>query len=1424
MVPPFMKFLQLCFFCLIPLSGISQTIAVETQFFNEETDLSRYANFIHKDSRGLIWVGTQYGLYRFDGTRFTHFNENVGLPFRQIMEIYEDSEGWFWLYKNCHNKPNCEKDLAFFHPLTREVLTFEQRFGEKVSVRANQIQSLVQDAQNIYFTADHKFLIWSGKKGIQEIPLRGLSSTPFLFSKVNDNLFGALLMDDFKDTGLHNPDISIKYLAFDLMGNLKQAPKALPKIGFTPKNLFEISRKAFEFDRLRVGSFEINIDANGGLNIEKLPFSMPLLKGSSPYFDYDEQLYANENGEIFDVALNKKVELTSSVRSGNGLFSVFWVKNKGKDSFFRQLNVNNGVRHYYFDEETNMLWSAIAGGVKVFHFKKQFFHQVYNKTGGNNLGEAVFFFDDDKVLLKTVATLFLNNQQGNHTDFYPDYPFRGEKDNLSTFCQERTDDDFWGMGWYGHLYKISKRDLSFIKYPRPKEIQKVRALIKDGNQLWIGTTGLYLFDIDQGVFAEYDQYNQFTELQSANIHYFKREGKDKLWICSDAGLYLCSKENGVLARYNAFEEAPFYLPAQNIFHISDAKDGGYWLATMNGLIHLTESSHGTSQTVPTFEWKNHTDKDGLQTNEILAAYEDDYGFVWMPTPHGLIQLQINSGLSKIYLKKDGLSNSGFQEYAHGRAKDGTLYFGGYVGFNIFHPKDFKDVDWNPEVELIITDFEQHKDETDKIEFQLKQIVEEGEIVLQPGDKFFNIRVALADYRGAGKHQFTYKIEGFSEEWHESRSNWIRISGLPYGDFTLKIKGRLPDGQFAAPGLSIPVKVIPPFYKTLWFNMLWVLSLLVAGPLFYKWRISNLQKKQLELEKVVSERTETIRLQNEELKNLDQVKSRFFANVSHELRTPVTLILGPLASILKGRRLNDKDNSLAELSHKNAKSLLTLINEILDLTKMESGKIELKEEAVGFYVLMQRLIGAFEGIAEQKSIQYQFNYQVKESLYLKLDKNKFEKLFNNLLSNAFKFSGQHGYVIVKVEESKNNIVISVQDSGRGIHPQDLPHIFERFYQSKLPNAPKEGGTGIGLSLSMEFAKLMKGKLWVESTFGKGSTFYFEFPKKEIFRDDDLAAIQVESFTKNQIALSKKEISSKAIPFALYSKPSSDQNLPFNLLLVEDNQNLREYIKLIIGDRYIVNTAENGKVAWEILNGSNKQNATLHGKPDLIISDIMMPEMDGYQLLQKLKGDDRFRSIPVIMLTALADLKDKLKSLRIGVDDYLTKPFEEEELKARISNLLKNSQERKNLHFQEGKVLTEERAGDIKFKKSKNKNDDAVASLKSPSPRRVTEADAQWLEKVEKNILENIGDFRFSIEQLASQMAMSRVHLYRRLKQMTGLSATEYLNEVRYCRARQILEEESPGAVKVVALEVGLKDFANFSRQFKKRYGKLPSEYL
>lgn len=557
-------------------------------------------------------------------------------------------------------------------------------------------------------------------------------------------------------------------------------------------------------------------------------------------------------------------------------------------------------------------------------------------------------------------------------------------------------------------------------------------------------------------------------------------------------------------------------------------------------------------------------------------------------------------------------------------------------------------------------------------------------------------------------------------------------------------------------------------------------LLAAASLLAYLRLKKQRKELLAKNEVIEE-------QAKQLQVLDHAKSKFFANITHELRTPLSIILGTIHSIDKRNLLPMNFANLLETAGQSAKQLEEMINRILDLRKLETGHMLLQPQPTLLYSFCKSHLENFASLAQHRGIFFSTDISIDEGLVVNLDREKNRQVFYNLLSNAFKFTPAGKSVEVAACVQEKNLVVTVTDRGEGIEPADLPHIFKRFYQSPGKHGSNRAGTGIGLSLSSDLAALQGGSITVNSKPGEGSVFTYSLPLSVASgRDNDMPGhlngdnVSVVEETRITTTGAGNEM--------LRLKPN---NKP-HVLLAEDDAGLQQYLHEILSDEFCVTVKENGKAAVEFLEQARNQHAV-----DIVVSDLMMPVMDGYELLRRIKSNDDTRHLPVIMLTARSQADDKLKALRIGVDDYITKPFVEEELLVRINNLIQNRQNREEVQPAQGEMIGNKPA--------------------------LSQADLEWLSAFEQFVRNNLADDRLAVSDMSEAFFMSESTLLRQLKRLTGLSPAQYRQEMRLTEARRILESGAFKTIREVAMKVGFADVRTFSRNFKARFGKLPSDY-
>ncbi len=684
--------------------------------------------------------------------------------------------------------------------------------------------------------------------------------------------------------------------------------------------------------------------------------------------------------------------------------------------------------------------------------------------------------------------------------------------------------------------------------------------------------------------------------------------------------------------------------------------------------------------------------------------------------------------------------------------------------------------------------------------------------------------SATSYDDVSANHFQYQLKGFDKKW----SGWTKeakkdYTALSAGDYTFRVRAKNIYGQLSSED-AFNFTILPPWHLSWWAYLLYGILGVAFIALVVKYRVRHLERKTRELEAIVSERTVKIRKQAEKLQELDQLKSQFFANISHEFRTPLTLILGPLEDVLaKIPDATTRDE--LRIMERNANRLMGLINQLLDLSRLESGKMELKASRGDLLAFLKGIVMSFASLAHRKNIDLQFDsVENQEGLLANayFDPDKMEKVFANLLSNAFKFTPDGGKISVQLsvnsDQSRdkklitdNCLLITIKDSGIGIPANRLPHIFDRFYQVDSSATRAYEGSGIGLALTKELIALHHGEIKAESKEGKGTVFTIRLPLGNSHLDSD----QIANDSNAELGMRNAELEESSqidIPHSTFDIPNSlkeqseiPEEVDLNrksefripnsefqnseiILIVDDYPDVRRYIRRTLEKDFQIIEAEDGKAGVA---------AAVENIPDLIISDVMMPEMDGYQLCETLKTNEKTSHVPVILLTARAGEEDKLAGLETGADDYLTKPFNSKELRTRVNNLIELRRNLRERYRKEG--------------------------ILQPKEIAVTSVEEQFLQKLVAIVEENLAEEDFNVEKLSSDLAMSRRQLLRKIRALTGQTPTDFVRSFRLKRAKQMMEKGA-GTISEIAYAVGFNNLAYFSRSFRKEYGKPPSEFV
>ncbi len=1364
---------------------ISQDQVLHSQFYGIEEGLShRDVQCIHQDRQGFMWFGTKYGLNRFDGYGFMWITEEKhGLPSNNIEFILEDMDGEMWLMETEGIYKYQVKSIAIFNPVTHHIQSLEEKFGADLPFVPTDIIGFAQNEKGhlVFVSKKHQLFTYTEEWKTYSIDLGEFSDLHLIHFAPNGEFWITV-----QERNSHQALIIL-----DDQGNIKK------RYRHPASNYLNV----YKFDESGGGRYfsaynNVVLGEQTVLFFYITPEGKQIIDSATVFNKSDVKFYNVATlGEVHETPSNYWVFTDKKQLSIIDKISGKTISTPNKQYF--NLETTNDI----FTDKNKIVWVATQFGIYRFQFKKPQFKKYLSdqkekghnelfacrqmtRDGNNHLWVRV---ENPQAVWKINLDSHEANDASKKKSSLPPLP---SLSNTNYAITQTSNGDIIYSG-SRDIFRVNPETHEYLRINTLESRRSIWAFYEDKfGRVWFGDqNNNELGYIENGDVAIVT--GQLSQTERLYIYQFlEKENADTLWLVTNGGLFtLDIKNKKLLDRFWSKGEGKYYFPFDNIYHVHRDGDGSFWMATGGyGIIHVNISAGGIDVT------EQFTRADGLPNNTIYAIYEDDFGNLWMSSDYGIAEFNKASKRFRGYTEKDGLAHNEFNRVSHFQDTEGNIYFGGLNGITAFHPKDLLGDTLTARPELVITNFEQFDGDQNKLINKLGDLRQQNTITIHPDDRFFRLEFALLTYNETDKIQYAFKVEGVDKDWIYQKENILRFSRLPYGNHVLHIKGQAANGLWSEKELQLDVVVIKPFYLQTWFLILTGLLFIISGPVFYFWRTARLRKRQEELEKTVEQRTyqiqedkkiietqnQTLEQQAVDLKSLEKLKSRFLANVSHELRTPLTLMLGPVNSLLKRKKKENDEKKLLQFIQRNAQQLQNLINEILDLSKLENNKLEVEEEPVAFYPYLKEQMAQFHSAATSYLLDFELKFQVDKSLNILLDKGKFEKIALNFLSNALKFTPSGGNVTLAVEGDDAQLQLSVRDTGPGIHPNDLPHVFDRFYQSKHANTRTEGGTGIGLSLVKELAGLLGGEVWVESELGMGSAFYFKFPKKTTSLIEN-GELTIENFTQTQ----------KAPIIAQGQQTIKPKQQTTTILVVEDNRDLREYLQFLLSD-YNVITAENGKVGLDCL----LQTADCQ----LIISDLMMPVMDGFQFLKKLKADDRWRHLPVIMLTAKVNARAKLKALRIGVDDYLTKPFQEEELKARIENLLRNYRERMAY-----------------FSVEKTREDSS-----GPSRPVIAAVDAEWLEVLENVCATHLADSRLKIDFAAAKMHLSERQFYRRLKQLTGLTPNQYLQEIRLQRAKDMLVEGTYATVKEVSAAVGFKDVRYFSELFERHFAAKPSE--
>lgn len=897
--------------------------------------------------------------------------------------------------------------------------------------------------------------------------------------------------------------------------------------------------------------------------------------------------------------------------------------------------------------------------------------------------------------------------------------------------------------------------------------------------LWIGTlkAGIDCFDRSSNRFIHYPSYATGSAPRSSYIAAIVEDNRHRLWFGTDAGLDVLNTITGGFTHYNL---------APNNFIICLLQDsrGWIWAGTRNGLYILNPEDGRVLASLDK--------KQGLPDNTVLNLLEDDAQTVWISSPAGISNIVIQKSGDgrprfrfKNYDELNNLQGRAFNENAALKMKSGLLLFGGPNGFNSVDPLYAKAR--SALYPLVFTDFQVFNrsvgvgDVINGRALLQQSIYKTDTIRLKYKENDFSVEFAELGFAQSEKDEYAYKLEGFNKDWLLTNGLHRRATytNLDPGTYLFRIKAADGNGGWSRKEAVLTVIISPPFWKTPLAFVLYAFVVIVSLLVGRKITVDKTRMRfAIEQQQKEAERMHA----------LDMMKIRFFTNVSHEFRTPLSLILSPLEKIAAG--LDADKRKQLQLVQRNARRLLNLVNQLLDFRKMEMQEFKLVPSRGDIIAFIKETALSFSDIAEKKDIPLSFHttLEVFETFF---DRDKLEKILFNLLSNAFKFTPPHGKIEVLVSrtpdengEAEGALQIQVRDNGIGIPIENQARIFERFFQSDISDAVVNQGSGIGLAITKEFVKLHGGEIRLESEVNKGSCFFVVLPLQPAASMlsealPEPAAIVAAGWLNDGKLPDVKE---EAVPEIIKHKTAKN-----TILLVEDNEDFRFYLKENLRHWFVIMEAANGKEGWKQIQAR---------QPDLVVTDIMMPQMNGLELARKVRMDPRTSHIPVVLLTAMSTEEQELEGFETGANDYIAKPFNFEILLSRLRNLLLQR-----------KMVRKE------FMKKLEIN---------PAEIAVTPLDEKFMQQALEVVEQHISDPDFSVEELSRLLHLSRVALYKKLLSLTGKTPIEFIRLLRLKRAARLLSV-SQLTVAEVAYEVGFNNPKYFARYFKEAFGVLPSQY-
>ncbi|MEM6800649.1 MAG: two-component regulator propeller domain-containing protein [Bacteroidota bacterium] len=1345
-------------------------------------------NAIVQDSLGYIWIGTNNGLNRFDGYQIKTFKHDVqdvlSPPGNRVKAMLVDRFGHIWIsFEN--------KGLYSFDPTT---LLFEKislphpkqaisriLLDEQGDIWVNKpklgLYRLILDQEGSLKTVqDYSTEMIFGQQEGKEI--RGLfSSSSGLYFFTNQN--------EIWDFDRENDFFRPIYKREELKLGEGEFIRSFYKDG-------ESFWLGTDFRLLSAKAFE------RGLQIESVQIYSSAVYVTNIYKDQFERLWCSTSIGLFMLDHQDRDKANPSV--------IRYYKNKEDP-----LGILSNRIFCFLEDRFGVFWLGSHSGVNYTNLRRKAFVHIGPYLGGTDLFKenhvgAIFKNNDGKIWIGTNSGLYIYPSKKRSSSDYlaqtkPLYPIQS---NVNFIFQDSKDAIWLGIdqGRIGQAKENNgKLDLKIWEGGDPEHHPpsgQVKGMCEDHlGRLWVTTrsNGLFVISEDrQSHFHLSHDPNNINSLSTNNLTVPYYDPLDScVWVSSrDGGLTKISLYPNDFLQFQHFRYDPddsTSISSNHTWQVLRSKNGQLWVGTLGGgLNELIEEEDNTVR------FRRYITKDGLLDNDIECIAEDDAGNLWL-AGIGLTKFNPAEGSFVHFDYQDGLQSNHFYVGAVHKDPQGLLYFGGVSGINIFDPASIRADSILPQVYITGIRVNNEEVEVGKA-FNGRVLLENPlsqptaiQLTAEETDIFFDF-VGL-QYASPQENLYEYRLKGLNDQWvrTEFPNLSANYSNIPPGDYTFQVRASNGDGVWNESVNSLPVYIAIPWFQSPLAFLVYIIIISLALYLFQK--VTKIQAG-LKNELIMAEKEQ----------ELNQAKLSFFTQLSHELRTPLTLIKGPLDELLLETNVKRATQFKLEVIQKSTNRLLRLINQLLDFRKMESSNMSLKVADGDIVKFIREVFIIFSQSSGDKHIDFRFK-STKERINLTFDRDKMEIVLMNLLSNAFKFT-QEGNISVSISAKgsefeagtfdqhgqlvDNYLLLEIKDSGVGIPKEEVDKIFNPYYQVKNSSSLHAIGTGIGLSLVSGIVRLHKGNIEAESTIGQGSVFTLKLP----FGNQHFSGNQlIPNFKNSEYIGHYVEAKQERVdPFPqrdAYLSQLEERSKKFRVLIVEDNPDLRSYLERSLKKHFYVLLAVNGQEGYKL---------ALEENPDLIVSDIMMPVLDGISMLQRIKSNELISHIPIILLTARTSTVFEQKGLITGAEDYISKPFDLKLLISKIYSFLKNRE--RLMEFYRKQIFFE-----------------PVKENQLSPEEKLTHRSIQVVEA-------HLDDPEFNVQKLAQILSHSQSSLYRKIKQITDKSLVEFIRDIRLRKAAQLLNEDEL-SITQIAYAVGFNDVKYFRKHFKRLYQLNPSEF-